>query len=274
MEFAFSRKESGGVISRRLEFSDFGLVESDYPSNTEVAAHAHEQASFCVALKGGCTEVYAAKKREYTPFSLEFLPPLQTHSIKSSGVGMRTFNLNTSPRWLEQLREYSLKAEDSVFCRGGVLIRLQLRLYDEFRNADAASPLVIEGIALEMLAEVSRYQIKGHDNPSPPPRWLKQAEEIIREQFSSNLSLSKIASEVGVHPVRLARAFRRHYRCSVGEYLRGVRIEDASRKIVTNTLSLSEIALTAGFSDQSHFTRIFRRFKGVTPGEYRARFDA
>lgn len=272
MKPEFSRKENDGVVSQRVVFSDFSLVESIYPSNIKVAAHVHEQANFCMAVEGGCTEVYAARKREYTPFTLEFLPPQQTHSIKASSVGMRAFNINTSPRWLEQLREYSLTAENSVFCRGGMLKSLLLKLYDEFRNTDAASPLVIEGLALEMLAEVARCQIR-ENGSSPVPRWLKRAEEIIREQFSSNLSLSKIAGEVGVHPVRLARAFRQHHRCSIGEYLRVVRIEYACRKMTIGATPLSEIALTAGFSDQSHFTRIFKRFKGTTPAEYRTKFD-
>ncbi len=120
-----------------------------------------------------------------------------------------------------------------------------------------------------MLAEVSRYQIK----ESKPPRWIKQARDIIHEQFSTPLSLDGIAREVGVHPVHLARAFRNFYRCSVGEYLRSVRIEDACRKMTDTSTPLIEIALTAGFYDQSHFNRIFKRFKGMTPAKYRIKFD-
>lgn len=271
MEFAFSRKEFGfnGVTFKRREVSGFSLVELNYSPNVEISAHAHEQANFCMAIEGGCTEVYASKRREYKPFMLEFLPPFQTYSIKTSSVGMRAFSIDIAPRWTERMREYSLNVENSVFYPGSVLIRLLSRLYDEFRNTDAASPLAIEGLALEMLAEVSRYQTKENS----PPLWLKQAREIVHEQFSRNLSLSKIAQETGVHPVHLARAFRKHYHCSIGEYVRRVRIEDACRKMTASKTSLIEIALTTGFSDQSHFTRIFKRLKGMTPAEYRNKFD-
>jgi AraC family transcriptional regulator len=271
MEFAFSRKEFefNGVMFKRREVSGFSLVELNYSPNVEISTHAHEQANFCMSIEGGCTEVYASKKREYKPLTLNFLPPHQTHSIKTSSIGMRAFSIDIAPHWLERMREHSLDVENSIFYQGGILTRLLLRLYDEFRNTDAASLLAIEGLALEMLAEVSRYQIEENSSPG----WLKQAEEIIREQFSINLSLSKIAQEVEVHPVHLARAFRKHYHCSIGEYIRQLRIEDVCRKMTASKTSLIEIALTTGFSDQSHFTRIFKRLKGMTPAEYRIKFD-
>lgn len=274
MEYASSHKEFdlnlNGVMVKSRKVSDFSLAELNYSPNLEISSHAHEQANFCMALEGGCTELYAGRTQEYKPFTLGFLPPHQTHSLKSSGGGMRAFSVEIAPHWLERMRECSLNMEDSVYCSGGVLISLLIKLYHEFQNIDAASPLAVEGLALEMLAEVSRYQVR----ESKPPRWLKQARDIMNEQFSACLSLDVIAQEVGVHPVHLARTFRNFYRCSVGEYMRVVRIEYACRKMTVSSTPLIEIALTAGFSDQSHFTRIFKRLKGMTPAKYRIKFDA
>lgn len=272
MEFAFSYKEFefNGIMFKRRKVSDFSLVEVNYSPNSEISAHAHEQANFCMAIEGGCAENYAAKTREYKPFTLGFLPPYQTHSLKASSIGMRAFSIDIAPQWTERMREYLLSAENSVYCSGGVLIQLMMKLYYEFQNIDEVSPLSVEGLALEMLAEVSRYQIR----ESNPPRWLKQARDILHEQFPLHLSLDTIAREVGVHPVHLAREFRKHYRCTIGEYVRRIRIEYACRKMITSEIPLIEIALTAGFSDQSHFTRIFKRLKGMTPAEYRVKFDA
>ncbi|MDT4897619.1 MAG: AraC family transcriptional regulator [Acidobacteriota bacterium] len=272
MRFPASRKKFDGIASQRREFPDFSLAELIYPSNLEVLAHAHDQANFCIAIEGGCTEIYGRKIREYRPFTLNFLPPHQTHSLKSLSVGMRAFSIEIAPQWLERMREYSLNVENSVHCSGGILIQLLMRLYHEFKNLDEASPLAVEGLTLEMLAEVSRLQIINKE--SSPPYWLKQARDIIHEQFSIHLSLDPIAREVGVHPVHLARMFRKHYRCTVGEYVRRMRVENACRKMVTTQTPLIEIALASGFSDQSHFTRIFKRLKGLTPAEYRAEFNA
>jgi AraC family transcriptional regulator len=267
MEYPFSHKELtlNGVIVKSRKVSEFLLAELNYPPSLEISSHAHEHANFCMAIKGGCTELYARKTREYKPFTLGFLPPHQTHSVKSSSRGVRAFSIDIEQQWLERMRKYSLNVEDAVYCAGGVLISLQIKLYHEFQNIDAASPLAVEGLVLEMLAEVSRHQAK----ESNPPRWLKKAKGLIREQVSTCPSLEVIAQQVGVHPVHLARTFRKFYRCNVGEYIRSIRIDDACRKMIGTSTPLIQIALNAGFADQSHFTRTFKRFKGMTPAKYR-----
>ena len=72
-----------------------------------------------------------------------------------------------------------------------------------------------------------------------------------------------------MHPVTLARAFRTFYGCSVGEYLRRVRVDLAGRWLSDTNLGLAQIALSAGFCDQSHFSNVFRRIIGLTPSRYR-----
>ena len=62
-----------------------------------------------------------------------------------------------------------------------------------------------------------------------------------------------------VHPVHLAQTFRKFYRCTIGDYVRSLRIEFACRQLAATKMPLSEIALLAGFADQSHFTRTFRK---------------
>ena len=72
-----------------------------------------------------------------------------------------------------------------------------------------------------------------------------------------------------MHPVAFARAFRRRYGRSPGEYLRECRLERAAGLLRDRRLSLADIAARAGFVDQSHFTRSFRRGFGCTPGAWR-----
>src|SRR5688572_18183842 len=84
---------------------------------------------------------------------------------------------------------------------------LMLKMYDEFRRPDSASPLAIQGLTMEMFAAVSR----NHSNRSVRrrQRWLACAEEFLRESFTDHLTLAQVASAAGVHPVYLAREFRR-----------------------------------------------------------------
>jgi AraC family transcriptional regulator len=65
------------------------------------------------------------------------------------------------------------------------------------------------------------------------------------------------------------RLFRAHRNCSPGEYLRQLRIAHAARELARSARSIADIAVEAGFYDQSHFTNAFKRQLGVTPAEYR-----
>jgi len=123
---------------------------------------------------------------------------------------------------------------------------------------------------LEIIAEASRRSRPTSDRQAP--RWLKQARELIHARFSEKLTLAEIAQSVGVHPIYLASEFRRCYLSTVGEYVRQMRIEYACRELSTSDSSLVDIALQAGFADQSHFSKVFKRLTSLTPSQYQANF--
>ncbi|MDQ3918885.1 MAG: AraC family transcriptional regulator [Acidobacteriota bacterium] len=123
---------------------------------------------------------------------------------------------------------------------------------------------------LEMLAETSRETLQMKEGARP--RWLSRAREILQERFSERVTLTRLAADVGVHPAYLAVAFRRHHQCGIGEYLRRLRVEFACRELSGTDAPLAEIALDAGFSHQSHFSRTFKRHTGLTPAQYRSAF--
>jgi AraC family transcriptional regulator len=77
---------------------------------------------------------------------------------------------------------------------------------------------------------------------------------------------------VGVHPAHLARVFRQQYGCTLGDYVRRLRVEFACRRMTTGDTPLVEIALAAGFADQSHFTKTFKSLVGITPAEFQRQF--
>jgi len=153
---------------------------------------------------------------------------------------------------------------------GGLSVWLATRLYKEFQLTDEASSLAIEGLALEVIAELSRHHVKTPGRK--PPNSVEQTRELLHSHFSESLTLDGIARSVGTHPVHLARMFRRYHHCTIGEYLRKLRIEFACREISATDSPLALIASRIGFYDQSHFSRTFKRMIGITPGQYRAAF--
>jgi AraC family transcriptional regulator len=142
-----------------------------------------------------------------------------------------------------------------------------MRLYREFRSEDDVAPLAIEGLLLELLAGVTRQTYHSENGNA---KWLSRARDFVHDRFHESISLAEVAEFAGVHPVSLARAFRRMHHCTVGEYVRKLRIEFACQKLTASDESLVEIAFSAGFSEQSHLCRTFKRLTGLTPSEYRS----
>jgi hypothetical protein len=104
------------------------------------------------------------------------------------------------------------------------------------------------------------------------PKWAKELKGIIQDQIDTNLSLSlkEIAEELKVNPTYVSREFSKYFsNLSFGEYIRKLRIEKAIDLLSNPEHSLSEIAYLTGFSDQSHFNRIFKAHTGQNPSDYR-----
>jgi AraC family transcriptional regulator len=255
-----------GKMLRRNEAAGFVLLESAYAPGLKVPLHSHEHAGFCFVLQGKFERIYERWGSVCGPAHLSFHPSGEKHSEQFYGSGARLFGIQISQQLLGHAREYGVELNDSAVFRGGLLSQLAARVYAESRRMDEVSALAIEGLTLEIMAEASRRSAPAE---RATPRWLRQAGELLQEKFNERLTLADIAREVRVHPVHLARVFRRHYHFTVGEYVRQLRVEFARRELSTTDRPLSEIALSAGFSSQSHFTTAFKCDTGLTPAEYR-----
>jgi AraC family transcriptional regulator len=184
---------------------------------------------------------------------------------------VRILNIELSSQWLAHVQEHSLLLDCPFEYSAGTAVRLASRLYNEFQNRDDLSLLAIEGLALELVVETCRRH-RACQHGRTRPRWLAQVEELLRNRFTQSLTLEDVAKAAGVHRAHLARVFRKHYRCTVGDYVRGLRIESACSELSASDTLLSQIALATGYSDQSHFSTAFKRHTGMTPAEYRKVF--
>lgn len=246
------------------------LAERTYPPGFDTQRHSHAQAYFCFILDGSSMQTYGSKTRVRKPSAILLYPPNEMQSECFGNTEGRIFSVGMNSTWLQRFRDHGVIRDQSISFQGGLLAWLMTRLYQEFRAIDQVSPLAIEGLTLEIIAEASRCDRNGSRRRSM--HWLKQVKDILHAQFSEGLTLPGIAESVGVHPVYLASAFRKQYHCTIGEYVRRLRIEFACREISKTDLPLADVALTAGFSNQAHFTRTFRHFVGMTPTEYRRTF--
>lgn len=118
----------------------------------------------------------------------------------------------------------------------------------------------------------SNYLEKLKDQPAPAPAWAEELRELIQDKIDTNLSLNltTVADTLQINPTYLSRVFARYFDdLSFGEYIRKMRIEKAIQLLETTSDSLAEIAYLTGFSDQSHFNRIFKKQTGQSPSAFR-----
>jgi AraC family transcriptional regulator len=145
---------------------------------------------------------------------------------------------------------------------------LAWRISKELLFPDVVSSFAIDGLALEMLATASRHFTAPCVEKRPPP-WLVIVQELLHERFMERLQVADLAAEVAVHPVHLCRVFRTHFGVPLGSYVRQLRLDWTAVQLATADVPLCDLALQAGFVDQSHFTRAFKHQTGLTPARYR-----
>ena len=261
-----------GQTLRSLEVAGFTFAESVYSPNLEIPVHTHANAFLYFVIEGGYEEVCGRETRSGGPSALVYHPAGEPHANRWLDAGGRVFHIEISCDRAAAIRDHGACLDRPADVRGGVAPWLAGRLVNEYRRPDGASALAMEGMVLEILAELARHPLPAAGRTPPP--WLRLTRELIHDRFAEKLSLGEIAGAVGVHPVHLARAFRRQHGCTPGEYTRRLRIEFACRQLASSDLPMVQVALAAGFSDQSHFTKAFRRQMRMTPGEFRRQSGA
>lgn len=157
--------------------------------------------------------------------------------------------------------------EDLLLMEKGMLLYDALYSWARFLQHEKHT----ENSSEKLLLDVYKRFLK-QKGEKKVPAWAKELKEIIQDQIDTNLTLNltEISRTLKVHPTYLSREFSRYFDdMSFGDYIRRLRIEKATAMLAHSAHSLAEIAYLTGFSDQSHFTRIFKKVTGQNPSQYR-----
>lgn len=260
-------KHHGEILSTQT-VENFVVTEIAYPSRFHISKHSHQRACFSFVFRGSYRETYRGKVIEGQPSNLVFRPAGEAHSDHFGETNVRCLLVEVETQWLDSFRKNPIMLNGPAIYLSGSLVWLAMRLRKELQVVDDFTPLTIEGLMLEVIAEIGRETVKL--SRAEQPRWLRQARDFIHENATVGVSLINAATLVGVHPTYLARMFRKFYHCSVGDYIRHVRLDYAIQELTKSDKSLAEIASAAGFYDQSHFSHAFKLHTGMTPTEFRS----
>lgn len=141
------------------------------------------------------------------------------------------------------------------------------RLWRQLIDFDDTSVLAIEAEVQALLARSAGISDAAAE--ASGSAWLARARARLQDDVGNVPGVAELAREAGLHPVYFARAFRRAYGCSPGDYLRQRRVEAAIVVLCGGSRPLAEVAGSCGFADQSHMSHALQRAIGLSPLQVR-----
>ena len=262
----------GNLAARRIRrvLSQPGLhaFEAAYDPWSRLPEHGHAAPFFTYVLRGSFVERAGHHVRQCSRGAVIFHDQ-ESHANEVSGAGTVSFNLEVDPElWCELTDGIGLGRSLVGRVVSGDIEWAALRVWREFHRADKVNMLAVEE-AIVLLCEATRCACAR--GLFEPHQRLDRCVAYLDAHLMEAHRLAGVARVAGVHPMHLAKLFRRQFGYSMGEYLRRRRIAWACGELARGKESITTIAQNAGFADHPHFTRTFARITGCTPRWYRAR---
>ncbi len=244
----------------------FLVTNAQFPAAHRLEKHFHDRTVLGITVAGEWDSIVGATRLANAPAMLHVEPAGDCHvnQFGSQGAHVVVIQPDQSDRLLEPFK--SLLAGAFQIRVGLPGLQIAERLRREIGWQDDLTPLAVESLCLELLVAASRSQRVSH---GAGPAWLLRAVDYAHAQFLERPSLRELGKIAGVSPEHFNREFRRLYRMNAAQYIRRLRLEWAAERLRKPDQSLAEIASAAGFADQSHFTRRFKRQFGMTPAAFR-----
>ena len=245
--------------------------ESIYPAGHAQAVHDHEYANISIVLSGSIEERVGKRCHEGVAGHVVFKPAGIPHANRCRSNGARLFRIEIHGAGSDEDLLGRCSLRDYTWASGGPALALMLRARREHRTSDPETNLALECLALEALARLLGCDTRppNRDARGPEPPWFRRLLDRLHTRSDEPLHVSALAHDVGVHPVYLARVFRKRLHGTIGEYVRWLRLARSIEAMRHRGRPLADIALEAGFYDQAHFSRTFRSGLGRSPAAYR-----
>jgi AraC family transcriptional regulator len=234
----------------------------------EVPLHKHENASFVFVLSGKYLSGADGAAPVNVGPTLIFNPAGTVHRDSFVLADGRFLAVSISDHSLRVALDWTALPGAATAFTSGTCLNTALQFAQQCAAPGPASLFSMEAMCWELLSSVSGACLWPDKRQAPIPSWIGRARELLLDRCSDSLQITEMAQQLGVHPVYFARAFRQAFRCTPGEYRMRCRLRDALALMQDGSSALSEIALKAGFFDQSHFSTAFRKHFGMAPRSY------
>jgi AraC-like DNA-binding protein len=239
------------------------------------AIHSHETFSIGIVTRGRCIYLNGKARERIGAGSVVVMNPGDTHACNPSHDELWAYHmLYVDVPWLSGIqqdlgvsRNQHFRPFSTTSTRQPELYAGLHRLYDVLTDQHAEC-LQKHSAALTFMVAVQQALSPAPALPRHGHRGLQRAAEFIRCNHARSLKLDEICAAANLSPSYLIRAFKAKYGLTPHAYLTNCRIEFA-RSQLRRGRPIAEVALAAGFSDQAHLQRSFKRVVAATPGQYR-----
>lgn len=231
-------------------------------------AHTHDSWAVMILDRGAVTYDLHRSEHHAVPAAVTLLPPFVPHDGRSAteGKAFRKRVLYLEPDWLpSRSRDVAVLTPtlaDSTLVAGVSLIHVDL---------EAGDALTAEGALLELRDDI--LELLGDTVRTPRDAPLaRRLRQMLDDRLEDTFTLAEAARTLGVTSNHLVRAFSQAYGIAPHRYVTGRRV-DRARRLLLDGMAPAQVAVDAGFHDQSHLNRHFRHVLGTTPGAFRAQAD-
>ena len=245
------------------------LLEASF-SNKIFAPHFHDEYSIALITTG--THSFTCNKDDFVacPGDIRLINPGDIHVCKSKTWGYIT--LTPDSNFVENFSESCQKELHNITFDKPVINNHKLtKLFIDLNSAnkewqdELMAENILEELIVNLISSYSNNTIKKKEI-SYSKKKLIQTIEYMKSNFDENLKLENLAQISGLSKYHFLRKFKEEFNMTPHTYLLQIRIQNA-KNMLLNHDSLTDIALSCGFSDQSHFTRVFNKIYGMSPGK-------
>lgn len=250
-----------------VQTSAGNLYVRTYREGVYMPRHSHSRARFSFVLDGCFHEKIGKLQRDTDASAVHFHPVDEEHVTRFLAPATRTLKVELNERALDLLAQAELEPRQTASLNSPGARTLAGRLTRLVTDFDPFKALTVESLTYELLAELGRVRKAELD---PASARLLRARDFLTESPPGRGAVEAAAREAGMHPFSFIRSFGAKFGVPPGEYLRQARTSRALELLREENLTLAEVALVCGYSDQSHMTRAVRAATGKSPAAYRA----
>ena len=256
-----NKGEYSGNILQLIECEGFITSKTSYEYEYNKSEHYHSNPHLSFILNGAHTESKHNQTQIKTTTDTLFYHSGELHKTISHSPKTQNLNLEFDSNFLEkfEISENQLKVAVNKNISSHLFI---LKFNTELTLNDSITQTSLYSLLFNFISESNGKDYKDI-------KWCLQLKEILNDNWNINYSLNDLSLLLKVHPITISKHFPKYFGCTLGEYIRKIRVIRSLDLIKSTDYSLSEIAYLCNFSDQSHFIRTFKHFTGFNPKSFR-----